>query len=265
MSKLNGKCFKIKYINPYSFSIDCDTTSDEYELHTNGGACIRTKQTTRVNCKSLETQLKAPEIMLNDLSKLDNPLQVLIGLIGVEKYYLQNSDRVCNNMEKYLEVCDKVNEAIDPKQDNLDVNILKTIAKMNELIFAPLCAAIGGVASQEVLKSISGKFTPLKQWLLIDCMELCADLDLINNDSLNLSHRCLSSELVNHLTSLKLFMVGCGAIGCEMLKNLAILGIGSGMDGLITIADNDLIEKSNLNRQFLFRPWHIQVIYFAVL
>ena len=27
----------------------------------------------------------------------------------------------------------------------------------------------------------------------------------------------------------------------------------------ITITDNDLIEKSNLNRQFLFRPQHIQV------
>jgi molybdopterin/thiamine biosynthesis adenylyltransferase len=26
----------------------------------------------------------------------------------------------------------------------------------------------------------------------------------------------------------------------------------------ITITDNDLIEKSNLNRQFLFRPHHIQ-------
>ncbi len=27
----------------------------------------------------------------------------------------------------------------------------------------------------------------------------------------------------------------------------------------VTITDNDLIEKSNLNRQFLFRPRHIQV------
>ena len=27
----------------------------------------------------------------------------------------------------------------------------------------------------------------------------------------------------------------------------------------MTVTDNDLIEKSNLNRQFLFRPHHIQV------
>ena len=44
-----------------------------------------------------------------------------------------------------------------------------------------------------------------------------------------------------------------------MLKNYALLGIGTADKGQITITDNDLIEKSNLNRQFLFRPQHIRV------
>ncbi|PNJ33723.1 UBA6 isoform 6, partial [Pongo abelii] len=51
----------------------------------------------------------------------------------------------------------------------------------------------------------------------------------------------------------------CGAIGCEMLKNFALLGVGTSKEkGMITVTDPDLIEKSNLNRQFLFRPHHIQ-------
>lgn len=63
-------------------------------------------------------------------------------------------------------------------------------------------------------------------------------------------------------------MVGCGAIGCEMLKNYALLGISCGRtnedqkgkhSGLITITDHDLIEKSNLNRQFLFRQTDINM------
>jgi ubiquitin-activating enzyme E1 len=55
---------------------------------------------------------------------------------------------------------------------------------------------------------------------------------------------------------MKLFMVGSGAIGCELLKNLAMLGIASGK-GQITLTDPDSIELSNLSRQFLFREKHI--------
>jgi len=48
-------------------------------------------------------------------------------------------------------------------------------------------------------------------------------------------------------------MVGSGAIGCELLKNYAMLGLGTGSDGHIILTDPDVIEVSNLNRQFLFR------------
>lgn len=55
------------------------------------------------------------------------------------------------------------------------------------------------------------------------------------------------------------FKVGAGAIGCEMLKNWAMMGIAVGADGLVTVTDMDSIEKSNLNRQFLFRPKDVAV------
>ena len=54
--------------------------------------------------------------------------------------------------------------------------------------------------------------------------------------------------------------VGAGAIGCELLKCFAMVGLGCGPEGKITVTDMDIIEKSNLNRQFLFRPWDVQVI-----
>lgn len=53
--------------------------------------------------------------------------------------------------------------------------------------------------------------------------------------------------------------MGAGAIGCEILKNLAMIGIGAGPNGHVYVTDMDIIEKSNLNRQFLFRPWDVQV------
>jgi molybdopterin/thiamine biosynthesis adenylyltransferase len=43
-------------------------------------------------------------------------------------------------------------------------------------------------------------------------------------------------------------MVGCGAIGCELLKNFAMINIGIDTAGSITITDPDHIESSNLNR-----------------
>jgi len=51
-------------------------------------------------------------------------------------------------------------------------------------------------------------------------------------------------------------MVGAGAIGCELLKNYAMLGVGTGkanhskklQAGSIILTDPDVIEVSNLNR-----------------
>ena len=59
------------------------------------------------------------------------------------------------------------------------------------------------------------------------------------------------------LGALKYFMVGCGALGCELLKNFAMMGLASGPEGRIVVTDDDVIEKSNLSRQFLFRNHNV--------
>lgn len=58
------------------------------------------------------------------------------------------------------------------------------------------------------------------------------------------------------LQALNVFVVGAGALGCEFLKNLALMGVACG-DGTVTVTDDDQIERSNLSRQFLFRDWDI--------
>lgn len=81
----------------------------------------------------------------------------------------------------------------------------------------------------------------------------------------------LGAELVEKLSYANIFMVGAGAIGCELLKNYAMLGVGTGkavndpLDasknkkaGSIVLTDPDIIEVSNLNRQFLFREKHLR-------
>lgn len=64
-------------------------------------------------------------------------------------------------------------------------------------------------------------------------------------------------KLQKKLEDSQVFVVGSGALGCEFLKNLALMGVSCGNQGKLTITDDDVIEKSNLSRQFLFRDWNI--------
>ncbi len=52
-------------------------------------------------------------------------------------------------------------------------------------------------------------------------------------------------------------MIGAGALGCEYVKAFALMGIGCSEEGKVTVTDNDNIEVSNLNRQFLFHKKNI--------
>ena len=65
------------------------------------------------------------------------------------------------------------------------------------------------------------------------------------------------AKLQKKLEDAQVFIVGSGALGCEFLKNVALMGVCCGNQGKLTITDDDVIEKSNLSRQFLFRNWNI--------
>lgn len=55
----------------------------------------------------------------------------------------------------------------------------------------------------------------------------------------------------NCISNAKILVVGAGALGNEVLKNLALLGIGK-----IHLIDFDTIQESNLSRSVLFRSHH---------
>ncbi len=114
----------------------------------------------------------------------------------------------------------------------------EVLLKLNKFIkhhiqFIPMNSVIGGIVAHTVISGVSNKYTPIKQFLYFGCLELIDTIlfEIVNKEKFED----------------KLFIVGAGALGCEHLKNLASYGFD------ITITDMDSIEKSNLNRQFLFR------------
>ena len=126
----------------------------------------------------------------------------------------------------------------------------------------PITSFLGGIVAQEAIK-LTGRFTPFNQWFEFEFNYLSTKNEkLKENNNMKPSRyyeqiQIFGEEVQKKINSLKIFMVGVGAIGCEYLKNFAMMGISSGKNGILTITDFDKIELSNLNRQFLFRENNI--------
>jgi len=48
-------------------------------------------------------------------------------------------------------------------------------------------------------------------------------------------------------------LIGAGTLGCELMKQFALMGIGCGEKGKLTCVDSETVKPSNLSRQSLFK------------
>lgn len=64
------------------------------------------------------------------------------------------------------------------------------------------------------------------------------------------------SKIQKNLEDAKLFIIGSGALGCEFLKNLAVMGVSCGQQGKLIVTDGD-VGKCNPSNQFLFQDQNI--------
>ena len=175
---------------------------------------------------------------LNDLEEVDKIVKLS------KTYYLILREKYID----YLKL--KKNRLID-----FDENYIISALRWCKAEINPICTFLGGIVSQEAIK-ITGKYTPVYQWLRFDFFETIGNLpNNVNRNLLNCRYddqiAIFGQELQEKLNNINIFMVGAGALGCEYIKNFALMGI-SCKKGKITITDNDNISLSNLNRQFLF-------------
>jgi len=241
MSELNNiSQIEIKYIDKNSFKlINIDTTQFGKFI---SGEVIQVKQPKVLKFKSLKESIDSPEFVMTDFTDFEKPNK-LHALFKCQTY-----------SHDYLLFKEKVKGLCATISDEFIDKFYHTY--QGRLV--PMNSVFGGMIAQEILKACSGKFTPIYQWLYYDVYDCLPSnyktLDrTLNNSRYDTQVKVFGNELQQKLLSMKYFIVGSGAIGCELLKNFAMIGLGCGKDGKIYLTDMDTIEKSNLNRQFLFR------------
>jgi len=109
---------------------------------------------------------------------------------------------------------------------------------------------MGGIVAQEIVK-FTGKFTPLQQWLHVEWFEALPQGEVNRTPENNRYDDLIAifgREIQNKLRQGKYFLVGCGALGCEYIKMMAMMGVGCSKEGCLYTTDDDCIEMSNLNR-----------------
>ncbi|CAH1179580.1 unnamed protein product [Phaedon cochleariae] len=265
MTELNNcEPMKIKVLGPYTFSIGDTTGFTKYER---GGNVSQVKMPKELHFKPLKESLQKPDFLITDFAKFDYPQQLHLAFTALHKYIEKNGrvPKPWNNddAEEFVSIVKSI--AVDGSNDTeVNVGLLETFAKVSAGDLNPMNATIGGVVAQEVMKACSGKFHPIYQWLYFDAIEclpqdrseITEELAAPTGSRYDGQIAVFGSEFQKKIGALKYFVVGAGAIGCELLKNFAMIGLGT--QGQITVTDMDLIEKSNLNRQFLFRPHNVQ-------
>ncbi|KAL6657251.1 hypothetical protein ACP70R_005031 [Stipagrostis hirtigluma subsp. patula] len=263
MTELNdGKPRKVKNARPFSFSIEEDTSS--YGIYTKGGIVTQVKEPKVLRFKTLRDAMRNPgDFLLSDFSKFERSPVLHLAFQALDKFKKVHGRYPAAGCEQdaksFLTFAADINEAsVDSKIEKIDEKLLRHFASGSRAVLNPMAAMFGGIVGQEVVKACSGKFHPLYQSIeSLPTYPLDPDGLKPANSRYDAQISVFGSKLHKKLQDANIFIVGSGALGCEFLKNLALMGVSCSSKGKLTITDDDVIEKSNLTRQFLFRDWNI--------
>nr|XP_012323174.1 ubiquitin-like modifier-activating enzyme 7 isoform X1 [Aotus nancymaae] len=245
-----------------------------FSRYLRGGAITEVKRPKTVRHKSLHTALLQPHVVAQNSQEVHRAHCLHQAIRALHKFeHLHDrppqpwdpvdAERVVG-LAQDLEPLKWTEE--EQLEQPLDEALVRTVALSSAGVLSPMVALLGAVAAQEVLKAISRKFMPLDQWLYFDALDcLPEDGELLPSPE-DCSPRgsrydgqiaVFGAGFQEKLSRQHYLLVGAGAIGCELLKGFALVGLGAGKSGGLTVADMDHIELSNLSRQFLFRSQDI--------
>ena len=233
---------------------------------------IQYRESVKMNHNSLYdclTIIKNNKFEMTNMVDFDRPkhLSAIHKAIDMTELYNNDTDMYIWNDKYTNHMINKVH-VIDP---TVPINLIRKIIYTLKGNLPMFDSVISGFAGNEALKACSEKFTPFNQFFYKDECQLFPLEDNMlpfNGDnsnylpsynyypktnSLGLQTRydgmiiVLGRNNVDKIRKSNVFIVGSGAIGCELLMNLSLMGVKR-----MVITDVDTIEQSNLNRQALF-------------
>ena len=265
----NRKIFKIKSRDATSFYIGSTKNYSDYK---EGGYIEETVLPKKVSYRSFKEMLEEP---FTNADIYINPQKKFIFLVfrALMEFFDSNKRLPIFNNEKDFEQLKIITQNF---YKNINYEKSKSFFKeelfFNEKLIENICftasaevpcmtSFVGGVVCQEIIKT-TGKFRPIEQWEIFDFLQYSTLVPKSEKLSYNQKRETRYDELkyvfgkkiVLMLQNSNILLAGAGALGCELLKNLALFGISS--SGSILTIDDDNIEISNLNRQFLFHEEH---------
>uniref|UniRef100_A0A4X2LF36 E1 ubiquitin-activating enzyme n=1 Tax=Vombatus ursinus TaxID=29139 RepID=A0A4X2LF36_VOMUR len=249
-----------------------DTTA--FSPYLRSGAITQVKRSQTRSYEALPLSLHQPRIMAANLQEAERARCLHQAFRALHKYQAETGHLPrpwCLEDANELVI---LAQGLEPLQgDNgkkvnepLDEALVRKFAMTSTGDLSPINSVFGGMAAQEMLKAASGKFIPLDQWLYFDALEclpedgkppLRPEACAPRNCRYDGQIAVFGDDFQKNLGKQCYFLVGAGAIGCELLKTFAMLGLGAGQGGGITVTDMDTVELSNLSRQFLFHSWDL--------
>ncbi|VUZ49084.1 unnamed protein product [Hymenolepis diminuta] len=231
MTELNGMTVRVKEISPKILELDVDTRN--FGVFTGSGVATEFKASTHMSHLPLAMQLENPRLCTVDLVHPASSVQLHTAFVVLMMFFSKEKRLPRAWCKRDLRLCHQIAHQFASSNTNIDAKLLSKICATAQGQIPPLCSFFGGLAAQEVIKAVTFRFTPLNQWLYlgVDCLvpQKIPKSSLLFSASSRYRPlvACIGSKNVEKLSMASAFMVGCGAIGCELLKNLALIGFAS--------------------------------------
>ncbi|KAE9551105.1 hypothetical protein FO519_005683 [Halicephalobus sp. NKZ332] len=226
-----------------------------------GGIARQVKMPVEAHYKTLEESIAEPNFLTWDFMKFDSSSQLHVLFQALYKFVKINGRRPAafdrNDLANFVQLL--------PNGHDIPDETVSVFCFTSSGNLQPNASVLGGIAAQEVMKAITHITSPQNGFLYVDNIEALphnVQKSLSEVDQKNFEPRgtrydaqaaVFGWDFIEKIHNFSLFVVGAGAIGCELLKNFAMMGVATNSAAKVKITDMDQIEVSNLNRQFLFR------------